>query len=138
MNSSYMTGTCILQLNQFMQSTSTVNWLRRLRSLYFWSCAKQLFLREIYQLTGIITHKRSMNICGSNNNGSIKSCDQQSPGSFWRAFEDIHQIQFDNESVIDEKQWNEDFQQYLVDNKLNHDKVKKINLRFFRHRTPGT
>ena len=119
-----MTGTRLVQLNTFMQSKSTVDWLRRLRSLYFWPCAKQLFLREIYQLTGIITRKRSMNICGNENMGSIRSCDQQSPGNFWRAFEDIHQIQFDNESIIDDKQWNEDFQQYLIDNKLNSRKSK--------------
>lgn len=123
MDSSLMTGSCLVQLNEFMQSKLTVEWLRRLRSLYFWPCAKQIFLREIYQLTGIITRKRSMNICGDNNNGSIRSCDRQSPGTFWRAFEDIHQIQFDNESNLDEKEWNEDFQQYLCEKKLNHDKV---------------
>ncbi len=124
MNSSFINGSSLIKLNTFMQSKSTVNWLRYLRSIYFWPCAKQLFLREIYQLTGIVTRKRSMNICGNNNIGSIRSCDQQSPGSFWRAFEDIHQIQLDNESIIDDKQWNEDFQQYLFENKLNHEKVK--------------
>jgi hypothetical protein len=128
MDSSLMTGSCLIQLNTFMQSISTVEWLRRLRSLYFWACAKQLFLREIYQLTGIITRKRSMNMCGNNNTGSIRSCDLQSPGIFWRAFEDIHQIQLDNESIIDEKEWNEDFQQYLIENKLNHEKVKYLSI----------
>jgi hypothetical protein len=125
MNSSFMTGSCLIQLNTFMQSRSIVEWLRHLRSLYFWPCAKQLFLREIYQLTGIVTRKRSMNICGNNNMGSIRSCDQQSPGIFWRAFEDIHHIQLDNESSIDDKQWNEDFQQYVLEKKLNHEKVKE-------------
>jgi hypothetical protein len=125
MNTSLITGSHLLQLNTFMQSKSIVDWLRHLRSLHFWPCAKQLFLREIYQLTGIITRKRSMNICG-NNNMAIRSCDQQSPGSFWRAFEDIHQIQLDNESIIDDKQWNEDFQQYFIDNKLHYEKVKKM------------
>ena len=124
MNSSFMTGSGLVQLNTFMQSSSTVHWLRHLRSLYFWPCAKQLFLREIYQLTGIMTSKRSMNICGNHNMGSMRSCDQQSPGSFWRAFENIHQIQLDNESATDDKQWHDDFQQYLVDNKLNHEKVR--------------
>ncbi|UJR27984.1 hypothetical protein I4U23_009242 [Adineta vaga] len=124
MNSSYITGAHLVQLNTFMQSKSTIDWLRHLRSLYFWSCAKQLFLREIYQLTGIFTRKRSMNICGNNNMGSIRSCDQQSPGIFWRAFEDIHQIQLDNESVIDDKQWNEDFQQYLFDKEINCEKAQ--------------
>lgn len=123
MDSSLMTGSCLIQLNRFMQSKSTVDWLRHLRSLYFWPCAKQLFLREIYQLTGIITRKRSMNICGNNSMGSIKICDLQSPSIFWRAFEDIHHIQLDNESVIDDKKWSEFFQQYLIDNELNHEKV---------------
>jgi hypothetical protein len=127
MNSSLITGSHLVQLNTFMQSKSTVNWLRNLRSLFFWSCAKQLFLREIYQLTGIITRKRSMNICGNNNMGSIRSCDEQSPRIFWRAFEDLHQIQLDNETIIDDKQWNKDFQQYLVDKKLNYEKVKMKN-----------
>ncbi|CAF1335028.1 unnamed protein product [Rotaria sordida] len=124
MNSSLMTGSCLIQLNKFMQSKSTIDWLRHLRSLYFWSCAKQLFLREIYQLTGIVTRKRSMNICGNNNMGSIRSCDQQSPVIFWTAFEDIHLIQLDNESIIDDKQWHEDFQQYLIDNEINHEKAQ--------------
>jgi hypothetical protein len=124
-NSSVMTGSRLIELNTFMQSKSIVHWLRHLRSLYFWSCAKQLFLREIYHLTGIITSKRSMNICGNNHNGSIRSCDQQSPGSFWRAFEGIHQIQFDNESIINDQNWNEDFQQYLIENKLDNEKVKE-------------
>ncbi|CAF3695853.1 unnamed protein product [Rotaria sordida] len=123
-NSSLMTGSRLVQLNTFMQSQSTVDWLRHLRSLYYWPCAKQLFLREIYQLTGIITRKRSMNICGNGNIGSIRSCDLQSPGIFWRAFEDIHQIQFDNESIIDHDQWHDDFQQYLIDNKLNNEKTQ--------------
>jgi hypothetical protein len=123
-NSSLMTGSHLVQLNTFMQSQSTVNWLRHLRSLYYWPCAKQLFLREIYQLTGIITRKRSMNICGNGNMGSIRSCDLQSPGIFWRAFEDIHQIQFDNESVIDDDQWHDDLQQYIIDKKLDHQKTQ--------------
>ncbi len=122
-NSSLMTGKRLIQLNDFMQSQSTVDWLRHLRSLYYWPCAKQLFLREIYQLTGIITRKRTVNMCGHGNIGSIRSCDLQSPGMFWRAFEDIHQIQFDNESRIDDDQWHDDFQQYLIDKKLNHEKV---------------
>ncbi|CAF2345677.1 unnamed protein product [Rotaria sp. Silwood2] len=124
MNSSCMNGSCLIQLNTFMQSKSTINWLRNLRSLYFWPCAKQLFLREIYQLTGIVTRKRSMNICGNNNMGSIRSCDQQSPVIFWTAFEDIHLIQLDNESIIEDQQWNEDFQQYLIDNEINHEKAQ--------------
>ena len=123
MDSSFTTGSCLIQLNTFMQSKSTVDWLRRLRSLYFWSCAKQLFLREIYQLTGIFQRKRSMHIYGHNNVGSIKSCDQQSPNIFWRAFEDMHHIQLDNEFIIDDNQWHENFQQYLIDNKLNQNKV---------------
>ncbi|CAF3877784.1 unnamed protein product [Rotaria magnacalcarata] len=122
-NPSLTTGSCLTQLNTFMQSKSTVDWLRHLRSLNFWPCAKQLFLREIYQLTGIVTCKRAMNLCG-NIIGSIRPCDQQSPGSFWRAFEDIHHIQLDNESIIDDKQWNDDFQQYLIDNELNHEKAQ--------------
>lgn len=126
MDSSLMTGSCLVQLNAFMQSKLTVEWLRRLRSLYFWPCAKQIFLREIYHLTGIITRKRSMNICGDNNNGSIRNCDLQSPGIFWRAFEEIHQIQLDNESIIDEKEWNEDFQQYLYEKKLQQEKVRLL------------
>ncbi|CAF4326185.1 unnamed protein product, partial [Adineta steineri] len=117
-SNSLMTGPHLVQLNTFMQSQTTVEWLRHLRSLYYWPCAKQLFLREIYQLTGIIARKRSMNMCGNGNMGSIKSCDLQSPGIFWRAFEDIHQIHFDNESIIDDDQWHDDFQQYLIDNKL--------------------
>lgn len=125
MDSSMMTGSCLVQLNAFMQSKFIVEWLRRLRSIYFWPCAKQIFLREIYQLTGIITRKRSMNMCGNNNNGSIRICDQQSPGNFWRGFEEIHQIQLDNESIIDEKEWNEDFQQYLYEKKLEQDKVSR-------------
>ncbi|CAF0979301.1 unnamed protein product [Rotaria sp. Silwood1] len=123
-NSSLMTGSRLLQLNTFMQSQSTIDWLRHLRSLYYWPCAKQLFLREIYQLTGIITRKRSMNMCGNGHMGSIRSCDLQSPGSFWRAFEDIHHIQFDNESIIDHDKWHNDFQQYLIDNKLNNEKTQ--------------
>ncbi|CAF0786478.1 unnamed protein product [Adineta steineri] len=124
MNSSFISGAHLLQLNAFMQAKSTVDWLRHLRSLHFWPCAKQLFLREIYQLTGIITSKRSMNICGNNNMGSIKSCDQQSPGNFWRAFEQLHHIQLDNESIVDDKQWNEDFEQYLIDNEINCEKTQ--------------
>ncbi|CAF5190184.1 unnamed protein product, partial [Rotaria magnacalcarata] len=50
-NSLLMTGSRLVELNTFMQSQSTVDWLRHLRSLYYWPCAKQLFLREIYQLT---------------------------------------------------------------------------------------
>ncbi|CAF2592883.1 unnamed protein product [Rotaria sp. Silwood2] len=123
-NSSLMTGSHLVQLNTFMQSQTTVDWLRHLRSLYYWPCAKQLFLREIYQLTGIITRKRSMNMYGHGNIGSIRSCDLQSPGSFWRAFEDIHQIQFDNESTIGHDQWHDDFQQYLINNKLNNEKTQ--------------
>ncbi|CAF3708171.1 unnamed protein product [Adineta steineri] len=123
-SNSLMTGPHLVQLNTFMQSQTTVEWLRHLRSLYYWPCAKQLFLREIYQLTGIIARKRSMNMCGNGNMGSIKSCDLQSPGIFWRAFEDIHQIHFDNESIIDDDQWHDDFQQYLIDNKLNNEKTQ--------------
>ena len=124
MDSSLINGSSLIQLNTFMQSKSTIDWLYRLRSLYFWSCAKQIFLREIYQLTGIITPKRSCNICGRNNVGSIRSCDQQSPSIFWRAFEDIHQIEFDdNESIVNDKQWHEDFRQYLIDNELDNEKV---------------
>jgi hypothetical protein len=118
-----MTGQRLVQLNCFMQSQSTVDWLRNLRSLYYWQCAKQLFLREIYQLTGIITRKRTGNMFGQGNIASIRTCDLQSPGIFWRAFEDIHQIQFDNESVIDDEQWHDDFQQYLIDKKLNNERV---------------
>ena len=125
-NSSLMTGSHLVQLNTFMQSQSTVDWLRHLRSLYFWPCAKQLFLREIYQLTGIITRKRSMNMCANGSMGSIRSCDLQSPGIFWRAFEDIHQIQFDNESVIDVDQRHDDFHQYLREHKLNHESVSSV------------
>ncbi|CAF0723215.1 unnamed protein product [Adineta ricciae] len=123
-NSSLMTGSHLVQLNAFMQSQSTVDWLRHLRSLYFWPCAKQLFLREIYQLTGIITRKRSMNMCANGSMGSIRSCDLQSPGIFWRAFEDIHQIQFDNESVIDVDQLHDDFHQYLREHKLNQESTQ--------------
>ncbi|CAF1497847.1 unnamed protein product [Rotaria magnacalcarata] len=123
-NSLLMTGSRLVELNTFMQSQSTVDWLRHLRSLYYWPCAKQLFLREIYQLTGIIARKRSMDICGNGNIGSIKTCDLQSPGIFWRAFEDIHQIQFDNESVINHDQWHDDFQKYLIENKLNNEKTQ--------------
>lgn len=124
--STLMTGTHLVELNNFMQSQTTVDWLHHLHSLYFWPCAKQLFLREIYHLTGIITRKRTMNICGNNNTGSIRSCDLQSPGIFWKAFDDIHHIQFDNQSIIDDDQWDDDFQQYLIDNKLNHEKVKEF------------
>ncbi|CAF4382312.1 unnamed protein product [Rotaria socialis] len=123
-NSLLMTGSRLVELNTFMQSQSTVDWLRHLRSLYYWPCAKQLFLREIYQLTGIIARKRSMDLCGNGNIGSIKTCDLQSPGIFWRAFEDIHQIQFDNESVINHDQWHDDFQKYLIENKLNNEKTQ--------------
>jgi hypothetical protein len=130
-----MTGSHLVQLNTFMQLQSTVDWLRHLRSLYYWPCAKQLFLREIYQLTGIITRKRSMNMCGNGNIGSIRSCDLQSPGIFWRAFEDIHQIQFDNESFIDDDQWHDDFQQYLIDNKLAHEKVRNSLLSKYSDKT---
>ncbi|CAF0899518.1 unnamed protein product [Adineta ricciae] len=124
MDSSCITGAHLVQLNTFMQSKSTIDWLRHLKSLYFWPCTKQLFLREIYQLTGIFTRKRSMNICGTNNMGSIRSCDQQSPGIFWRAFEDIHRIQLDNESVVDDKQWHEDFEQYLFNKNINCEKAQ--------------
>lgn len=132
MDSTLTTGAHLLQLNTFMQSKSTVDWLRHLRSLYFWPCAKQLFLREIYQLTGIVTRKRAMNICGNNNMG-IRSCDPQSPGMFLRALEDIHHIQLDNESIIDEKEWNEDFQQYLIDNELSHEKVRIMLINRAQH-----
>ena len=125
-NSSLMTGSRLVELNTFMQSQSTVDWLRQLRTLYYWPCAKQLFLREIYQLTEIITRKRTMNMCGQGNIGSIRICDLQSPSIFWRAFEEIHQIQLDNESSIDDEQWHDDFQQYLIDKKLNQEKVCNI------------
>lgn len=123
-NSSLMTGSSLVELNTFMQSQSTVDWLRHLRSLYYWPCVKQLFLREVYRMTGIITRKRTTNMCGHGNIGSIRSCDLQSPGIFWRAFEDIHQIQLDAESIINHDQWHDDFQKYLVEKKLNNDKVR--------------
>ena len=128
MPSSYMNPSSLMELNHFMQSTETVQWLRRLHALNFWPCAKQTFLREVYQLSGISTRKRSMNICGNNNNlGSIKNCDEQSPASFWHAFEQLHQIQFDNEfKHQNENDWNEEFQGYLIEKNLNNEKVEKI------------
>jgi len=118
-----MTGSSLIQLNEFMQSQSTIDWLKYLRSIYFWSCAKQLFLREIYRLTGIITRKRSVTTYGNGNIGSVRSCDLQSPSIFWKAFEDIHQMEFDHGMTMDEEQWQDDFQQYLIENKLNQNKV---------------
>ena len=128
-DSSLMTGSHLVQLNTFMQSQATVDWLRHLRSSCFWPCAKQIFLREVYQLTGVSTRNRSMNICGNGNLSSIRSCDLQSPGTFWRAFEDMHRVQFDNESVIDHDQWHDDFQQYLLSNDLADDKVRDVTRR---------
>lgn len=122
-SSSVLTGPQLVQLNTFMQSTFTIDWMRELRSLYFWPVAKQLFLREVYQLTGILTRKRAMNSGASSNIGSIRSCDQQAPDTFWTAFEDLHQIQLDNESAVDEKHWSEDFEQYLFDKKIDCEKV---------------
>jgi hypothetical protein len=128
-DSSLMTGSHLVQLNTFMQSQATVDWLRHLRSSYFWPCAKQIFLREVYQLTGVSTRNRSMNICGNGNLSSIRSCDLQSPGTFWRAFEDLHRVPFDNESVIDHDQWHDDFHQYLINNDLGDDKVSGVTTR---------
>ena len=120
-----MTSDRLLELNRFMQSKSTVDWLRQLRRLHFWPCAKQLFLREIFQLTGIITRYRSMNMFGKRHLGSLKSCDQQSPNMFWQAFEQIHSIQLEQESLPNDQQWNDDFQKYLLSKQLHHDKVKR-------------
>lgn len=130
-NSIILTGSQLLQLNTFMQSPSTVDWLRHLRSCYFWPCAKQLFLREIYRLTGIITRKRPMNIFGNANIGAIRNCDLQSSDMFWKAFEEIHQIQLDNESVVDPDRWHDDFRRYLTQHKLDHDQVRKTCRVFF-------
>ena len=123
-NSSSINVDQILQLNTFMHSASTVDWLRFLRSIYFWPCAKQIFLREIYRWTGVVDRKRSTNIGGNGNIGSIRSCDFQSPGTFWKSFEDIHQLKIDNETIGDQEQWQNDFQDYLTKNKLDHDQVK--------------
>lgn len=124
--SSVLTGAHLVQFNQFMQSPSTIDWLRELRSLYYWPCAKPLFLREIYQLTGLITRKRTINMCGNGNLGSIRTCDLQSPAIFWQAFEDLHQIQFDHESIIEDDQWQDDFQQYLIEHQLHNEQVSNI------------
>lgn len=126
--SSVLTGQRLVQMNQFMQSQSTIDWLRRLRALYYWPCAKPLFLREIYQITGLINRKRTTNIGGNGNLGSIRTCDLQSPSIFWQAFEDLHQIQFDHESIHDDDQWQDDFQQYLLEHQLNHQTVSPILL----------
>lgn len=125
---STMTNDRLLDLNRFMQSKSTVDWLGQLRRLHFWPCAKQLFLREIYRLTGIIAHQRSMIMCGNTHLGSLKSCDQQSPPHFWQAFEQIHGVQPEQESVLNDQLWNDDFQKYLVKKQLHHDKVNRTPL----------
>lgn len=122
--SSVLTGQRLIHMNHFMQSQSTIDWLRRLRALYFWPCAKPLFLREIYQLTGLINRKRTTNIGGNGNLGSIRTCDLQSPSIFWQAFEDLHQIQFDHESTLDDDQWQDDFQQYLHEHQLDQSTVR--------------
>ena len=126
---SSMTGQDLVNLNAFLQSNSTLDWLRRLRSLYFWPCAKPLFLREIYRFTSIATSKR-LTICGNNSIGSQKSCDQQSPATFWIAFERMHQIQFDNEPMVDEQKWDASFQRYLFEKRMDCEQVQRVTGRF--------
>ena len=122
-NSPTMTSSQLVQFNTFMQSQSTVDWLRHLRSCYFGPCAKQLFLREIYRLTGMITRIRSKHMCGNSSVSGIRNCDLEAADTFWKAFEEIHQIQLESESIGNPDQWQDDFQQYLTQHKLDHDQV---------------
>ena len=120
-----LTGDELLRLNTFMQSASTVDWLRKLRSTYFWPCAQQIFLREIYQLSKLMTRKKRMDMCGHGSLGSVRNCDLQAPANFWKAFEDLHQIQFDNEPIVNAEQWQENFQKFLADEHLDNPTVRK-------------
>lgn len=120
----------ILDVKEFLFDKSTVEWIRRLKSTFFAPCIKQLFLRKIYQLTGIVDRKRSTNIVNSGNLGAVKTVDLQAPAAFWKAFEDIHQIQFDNEASPENEKWNEVFQQFIRKNRLDHQKVRSVLFEF--------
>lgn len=123
-NSPTLTGEELRRLNEFMQSTSTVQWLKELRSSYFWPCAKAIFLREIYQMTKVISKKRKMEMCGHGTLGLTRNCDLQAPSTFWKAFEDLHQIQLENEPIVNPDQWQENFQKFLVEHQLDDENVK--------------
>ena len=127
-NQPTLTGEELLRLNTFMQSSSTVDWLRKLRSTYFWPCAKQIFLREVYRMGKFSTKNKKNETCVHGSLGSSKHCDLQAPSSFWRSFEDIHQIQLENEPIVNPDQWHENFQKFLSDYHLDDPMVRKTKI----------